>query len=160
MIKRNLTQKEKTEAKNRRVSRRLPIYFLMLACVMLIVSGFFIAGRQHFSSMEYGMRNSRLRKQIDELQAERRRLLLAREVSLSPAEIKKAAKKTRLVDRAQVSTEGGLIAAATKENTVPLAADGRSMIVRTVAVTSRTAIAFQKPARTEKTTLKTTISAE
>ena len=33
------------------------------------------------------MKNSRLRKQIDDLESEKRRLLLAREVSLSPAEI-------------------------------------------------------------------------
>ena len=66
---------------------------LAFVCMLILVCGIFLAGRQHFSSMDFGMKNSRLRKQVDELEAEKRRLLLAREVSLSPAEIKKAAKK-------------------------------------------------------------------
>ncbi|MEP6848208.1 MAG: hypothetical protein ABI999_05080 [Acidobacteriota bacterium] len=43
--------------------------------------------------MDYGIRNSRLRKQLDEMEAEKRRLLLSREISLSPAELMKAARK-------------------------------------------------------------------
>ena len=73
--------------------------FLMTAvCGLLLVSGFFFAGRQHFSSMDYGMKNSKLRRQVDELEAEKRRLMLAREVSLTPAEIKRAAKKSGILD--------------------------------------------------------------
>lgn len=66
---------------------------LALVCGLFLVVGFFGAARQHFSSIELGIKNSKLRKQVDELEAEQRRLLLTKEVVLSPAEIKKAAKK-------------------------------------------------------------------
>ncbi len=45
--------------------------------------GVLFAARQHFSSMDFGMKNSKLRKQIDALQAEKRRLLLQGNVSLA-----------------------------------------------------------------------------
>lgn len=66
---------------------------LTLICGAILVTGFFFAGKLHFSSMDYGIRNSRLRKQLDEMEAEKRRLLLSREITLSPAELMKAAKK-------------------------------------------------------------------
>ena len=66
---------------------------LTLLCGVILVSGFFFAARQHFSSMDYGIQNSRLRRQVDELEAEKRRLLLNREISLSPSEMIKAARK-------------------------------------------------------------------
>lgn len=72
-------------------------YCLMtLLCGSFLVVGFFFAARQHFSSIDYGIKNSKLRKQIDELEAEKRRLILQKEIALSPAEIKKAAKKIGL----------------------------------------------------------------
>src|SRR5687768_8853796 len=80
-------------------------YALMIVCVLTLVAGFFFAGRQHFSSMDYGIKNSRLRKQIDALEAEKRRLLLAREISLSPNEIKKAARKSGLTDDSVTEAE-------------------------------------------------------
>ena len=42
------------------------------------------------------MKNSRLRKQVDELETEKRRLQIAREVAMSPNEIKRVAKKIGL----------------------------------------------------------------
>ena len=66
---------------------------LTLICGMFLVIGFFGAASQHFSSIDFGIKNSKLRKQVDELEAERRRMLLTKEVVLSPGEIKKAAKK-------------------------------------------------------------------
>jgi len=97
---------------------------------------FFFAGRQHFSSMDYGMKNSRLRRQIDELQAEKRRLLLAREISLSPAEIKKAAKKVGFSDSPEAQPEIAQLATTTKEKALPTtaAAPIKPMIVRTASV--------------------------
>ena len=53
--------------------------------------------------MDYGIRNSRLRKQIDDLRAEKQRLLYTKEVSLSPNEIKKAARKTGLFNNNDAS---------------------------------------------------------
>ena len=70
--------------------------FLTLVCGLLLVAGFFWAARSHFASMDYGMKNAELRKQIEDLQSENRRLQLSREIALSPAEIKKAAKKLGL----------------------------------------------------------------
>ena len=64
--------------------KRWRTFLLMGVCLTLLVSGFFFAGRQHFSSMDYGMKNAKLRNQIVQLEAEKRRLVLAREVSLSP----------------------------------------------------------------------------
>jgi hypothetical protein len=69
---------------------------LTLACGVLLVGGFFLAARSHFASIDFGIKNSTLKKQIEELEADKRRLLLAKEVALSPAEIKKAAKKLGL----------------------------------------------------------------
>ena len=72
-------------------------YCLMtVLCGSFLIVGFFFAARQHFSSIDYGIKNSKLRKQIDELEAEKRRLILQKEIALSPAEIKKAAKKIGL----------------------------------------------------------------
>ena len=70
--------------------------FLTLACGLILVIGFFSAARQHFSSIDFGIKNSRLRKQIEELESSKRRLILAKEIALSPAEIKKAAQKIGL----------------------------------------------------------------
>ena len=73
-------------------------YTAATLCCAVLVAGFFFAARQHFSSMEYGLQNSRLRRELDELQAEKRRLLLNREVSLSPVELKKAIRRVGFVD--------------------------------------------------------------
>lgn len=69
---------------------------LTLVCGLFLVGGFFYAARQHFSAMEFGIKNAKLRQQKEDLESEQRRLFLTREVSLSPAEIKKAAKKIGL----------------------------------------------------------------
>ena len=79
--------------------------FLTLVCGLVLAVGFFFAARQHFSSMDYGMKNSKLRKQKDELEAARRQLLLNKEISLSPSEIKKAAKKIGLTDMTAANIE-------------------------------------------------------
>lgn len=66
---------------------------LTLGCGTILVVGFFLAARQHFSSIDFGIKNSKLRKQIEILEAEKRRFILAKEIALSPGEIKKAAQK-------------------------------------------------------------------
>ncbi len=115
--------------------KRWPTYALMFICGLLLVAGFFLAGRQHFSSMDTGMKNSRLRKQVDELEAEKRRLLLTREVSLSPSEIKKAAKKTGLAEQSTAEPETIQIASVTKDRTSQSAQiTTKPMVVKTAAV--------------------------
>jgi hypothetical protein len=68
---------------------------------VILVAGFFLAARQHFSSMEYGLQNSRLRRQIDELESEKRKLTVSREVSLSPVELRKAVRRIGFIDAPQ-----------------------------------------------------------
>lgn len=66
---------------------------LMIVCGMCLIAGFFFAARQHFSSIDFSIKNSRLRKMSEELESDKRRLLLSKEIALSPSEIKKAAQK-------------------------------------------------------------------
>lgn len=100
MSRKNISQKSQPKS-NRKNNRRaktsisLPLRYrlLMLACGLVIVVGFFFAARQHFASVDFSMKNSKLRKMSEELEADKRRLLLAKEIALSPTELKKAAQK-------------------------------------------------------------------
>lgn len=97
------TSKKKTSAKSKsqfigRDSIPWRYCLLTLACGAVLVAGFFFAARQHFSSIDFGIKNSKLRKQIEDLESDKRRLILAKEIALSPAEIKKAAKKIGLTE--------------------------------------------------------------
>jgi hypothetical protein len=105
----------KREQTRRSRGRALPA---ILACATVLACGFFFAARQHFSSMDFGMKNSHLRKQIDNLESEKRRLLLAREVSLSPAELKKAAIKAKVAVADAVTSE---FASVTTKDKAPTA---------------------------------------
>ena len=44
-------------------ARELPwsYIFLVVACGVVLAAGFFFAGLQHFTAMEYGMKNSKLK---------------------------------------------------------------------------------------------------
>jgi len=94
------------------VSKELSWSFVLLVilCACVVASGFFFAARQHFTSMDYGIKNSKLREQLRNLEAEKRRLLLAREVASSPLAIRKVARGLGL----QQSTEMAAITASTK----------------------------------------------
>ncbi|HVF46510.1 MAG TPA: hypothetical protein VNA17_02985 [Pyrinomonadaceae bacterium] len=141
--------------------RRWLVYFLIPICVALMVSGFFLAGQQHFASMDYGMKNSRLKKQIEALEAEKRRLLLARELSISPAEIKRAAKKTGLLDAAEIGAEIASVELPVYDRTVAprsITADAAS-VVKTASVAAisgpkPTAATYSKSEKREGTTKK------
>ena len=73
---------------------RLPLsYYVVIAiCGCIIAAGFLFAARQHFVSMDLGMKNSKLRKQLEDLETENRRLTLAKEVALSPMEMTRSAR--------------------------------------------------------------------
>ena len=64
---------------------------LTLVCGLILVGGFFSAARLHFSSIDYGIKNSKLRNEIKKLKEEKRLLILRREVMLSG--ISKTARK-------------------------------------------------------------------
>lgn len=78
----------------------LPFSYLVVIaiCGCIIAAGFLLAARQHFMSMDLGMKNSKLRKQLEDLETEQRRLMLAREIALSPKEITKTARNLGFVD--------------------------------------------------------------
>ena len=114
---------------------RVRTYSLIALCMLLFIAGLFFAGRQHFSSMDFGMKNSKLRKQVDELESEKRRLLLARETSMSPAEIKKAAKRVGFFAEETSAPVVAQVTSATKEGAVPTtSAPSNPLITKTVAV--------------------------
>ncbi len=91
-------QKKKTQRGGNSIPWRYRVFTLI--CGLFLITGFFIAARQHFSSIDYSIKNSRLRRQLDELEADKRRLMLAKEIALSPAEIKKVAKKIGFTETA------------------------------------------------------------
>lgn len=99
MKKRNISGTNKTD-RVRRERDPIPWRYciLTLFCGLLLVAGFFFAARQHFSVMDYAIKNAKLRREKEGLEAEQRRLYLTKEISLSPAEIKKSAKKFGLQD--------------------------------------------------------------
>lgn len=86
-------------------AREVPWTFmlLVLVCACVVAVGFFFAARQHFTSMDYGIKNSRLREQLQNLETEKRRLLLAREVASSPLAIRRAATAMGLRQNSEVA---------------------------------------------------------
>lgn len=106
MSRRNLT-KNKNSKQIKRERDPIPWRYcvLTLICGLVLVAGFFFAARQHFSSMDYGIKNSKLRKQKDELRDAQRQLVITKEKSLLPDEIKKAAKKLGLTEMTAANIE-------------------------------------------------------
>ncbi|KXK03353.1 MAG: hypothetical protein UZ17_ACD001001161 [Acidobacteria bacterium OLB17] len=133
------------------------IYATMVLAGAIVVSGFFLAATQHFSFWDLSIKNSRLRDQIEELRAEKRRLLVAREVSLSPDEIKKAAERTSsLVAEPQAAVRSPLnpstkaeVVAAKKEPS-KAGADAVTTVVKTTFV--RPAVQANAPVQVAKRT--------
>lgn len=155
MKKPTVQRKQQPKAAPSTAWRTIP---LMLVCLLLFVGGFFLAGRQHFSSMDYGIKNSRLRKQIEDLESEKRRLILAREMSLAPTEIKKAARKAGLVELGDAAAIAQLASHSAPTPTSPLATAAAQpaanpLVVRTAAVapvSTPTAAAVAKVNKSEK----------
>jgi hypothetical protein len=127
------TNRKPTSAISRQAPQRRSswqYYAAAVVCCAVLVAGFFLAARQHFSSMEYGLQNSRLRRELDELQAEKRRLLISREVSLTPAEIRKAVRRVGFVDDTDAVKD---VPAKGEQPAAP------KMVVRTAEVTKKDA---------------------
>ena len=115
MKKRNLPKKNSKE-KIRREKDPIPWRYCLLTmlCGVFLVGGFFVAARSHFASIDFGIKNSSLKKQLEDLESEKRRLLWLKETALSPAEIKKAAKKLGLTEM----TANNIVTATTKTNEI------------------------------------------
>ena len=143
--------------RNQSTGRRRRTWPAIFACVTVLACGFFFAARQHFSSIDFGMKNSRLRKQIDDLESQKRRLMLAREVSLSPAELKKAAVKAKVAVVDAISPELASVTSKDKATqptsaaTVAKSATSNPFVAKTVAtsatLTKPIAASLQKPAQ-------------
>ena len=97
-MSRKKTSPKKPIKKNNGQNEPLPLRYILLTltCGVILVVGFFFAARQHFSAIDYGIKNSKLKKQIEELETDKRQLILAKEIALTPSEIKKAAQKIGL----------------------------------------------------------------
>lgn len=96
-----------TRITNRREPLSIGYLVLTVACASLMAAGFFFVAVQHFVAMDLGFKNSTLRKQVDELEAEKRRLLLAKEVALSPVEVTRTAMKLGFREVESVIVENG-----------------------------------------------------
>lgn len=119
----------------KRAARRISTYVLTLSCVALLASGFFFAAHQHFSSMDFGMKNSRLRRQIDQLEAEKRRLMLSKEIALSPTEIKKAVKKAGMLDPVPTESQPVIAEIPVRAKTIaPATTADKTLIAKTASV--------------------------
>jgi hypothetical protein len=112
--------------------------------------------------MDYGMKNSRLRRQIDDLEAEKRRLLVAREVSLSPAELKRAAKKAGLAEALETQPVSAPASLAKSKEPIATTAAMKKTVIKTASVTAvPTSVAAVYP-KTEKAVkpVKKTVTTE
>jgi hypothetical protein len=117
---------------------------LVVVCACVIAVGFFFAARQHFTSMDFSIKNSKLREQIQNLETEKRRLLLAREVASSPLSIRKAASAMGMRESSEIAAVQIAQSKAATKTTVaaleaakPVAAKSSdtNAVVRTVLTT-------------------------
>lgn len=130
MKKRNSVIKRKTKRSPRGGSWK---YLLVtVLCTVLVMAGFFLVAVQHFATVELGIKNSELRSKVEELEAEKRRLLLARETALSPAELARTAKRLGFVERELASPYVPVLAVATKPETGPTRASSEPAVERIV----------------------------
>ena len=84
-------------------STPLWVYVLVtIACISFLAIGFFFAARQHFMAMDLSIKNSKLRRQVEDMEGENRRLVLAREIVRSPSEVKRIAARRGLRDADEV----------------------------------------------------------
>jgi hypothetical protein len=132
---------------------------LVVVCACVVAVGFFFAARQHFTSMDYGIKNSKLREQLQNLETEKRRLLLAREVASSPLAIRKAATAIGLRQNSEVAAVQ--VAAKPGSNTNALAAVPVKTSTKSsdTPVVVRTVLATPVPAKSTGETRSRVVSA-
>jgi hypothetical protein len=93
-MKRRNTYRNRTSASadNRTAFFSWTHFAITAIAAVVLAAGLFFAASQHFSSMELGIKNAKLRSQLADLENEKRRLELSREIALTPSELKKNAK--------------------------------------------------------------------
>ena len=87
--------------------RALKRKLVLLACGVALCAGFAFAAQRQYAAVRYGYRSEELRREREQLLAERRRLLVALEETSSPAQLERAAREIglELARPAQVGTE-------------------------------------------------------
>jgi hypothetical protein len=116
--------KRRNTYRNRHTSNALSVpngfswtYFLItIVAGLIFATGLFFAARQHFVAMELGIKNAKLRNQLNDLENEKRRLVLERTVARTPQHLKKNAKALGFREDTELAeagfTEDRLIAVA------------------------------------------------
>lgn len=130
---------------------------------VVLAAGLFFAASQHFSSMELGIKNAKLRSQLADLENEKRRLELSREIAFTPAELKKNAKTLGFREAGEFVT----VAVKPESTDVPVNATAEVAKLEkekgdTVIVTKKTVVDARErsEALTVADTLKRTVSSK
>lgn len=79
MKKRNPVRKPHTKENS---AERTKYLMIAAVCGVVFIASLFFAARQHFSSIDYSIKNAKLRKQIEDLEYDKQRLKLNRELAL------------------------------------------------------------------------------
>ena len=95
-MNRKIAPKKKSHIRRESAAVSWKYITLTSFCGVFLAAGLFCAARQHFASIDFGIKNAKLRKQADDIRSEQRRLQLAKEVALSPGEIKKNGSKYKI----------------------------------------------------------------
>jgi hypothetical protein len=124
----------------------LSYYVVIAICGCIIAAGFLFAARQHFVSMDLGMKNSKLRKQLEDLESESRRLTLAREIALSPMEMTRTARGLGFVAAGETVMQPVITAGTTVQQNKAGEVARAENRVKSEQVAQLTRTAFQRPA--------------
>ena len=68
-------------------------FSLLLACGLVLASGFVYAGGQHFAALKLGYQTEKLRNTLVAAREEQRRLTVEKEIAASPARLERAARQ-------------------------------------------------------------------
>lgn len=98
--------------------RALSRLALLLACGLVLASGFVFAAQQHFAAVDYGYKSEGLRRERESLLEEKQQLMLKKEQAFAPARLATQARELGLKPllASQVGTSK-----ASKQSLVPLA---------------------------------------
>ena len=157
MKRKRMTTKRRSNVRRERDPIPWKYCFLTIVCGLLLVTGFFLAARLHFSSIDYGIKNAKLRQKVEKLKTDKRRMVLRREVAMS--EINKTAYKIGFRRRTAENIEiVSLRKPSVPDENMPLI-DGNDKTIKTFT-NSKTLVKNvpTKVLRLEKKIVKTVIS--
>lgn len=122
MKRRTRTTTHKSRRKTGSGQLTWKFYTVATACVILLLGSLLFAARNQFASITFGFKNAELRKNLEDLQAEKRRLTLDKEKAISPAEISRAAQKLGFTQMTANNIEAVQTRPEVAKNTKPGAA--------------------------------------